>query len=351
MAPRVDVNHSAIPIVILNWNGLDDTVRCVEHALALEGANFHIMVIDNGSSGSDFQVLAERFHQSEQVTVQKNNDNLGFARGMNKAIKSILNSEIVPSHIALLNNDAFVDPKWLVEMLSVADGGADAVTSCMRQESAPDKLDNAGHLFLNTGEVLPRGSGDQQAAYNQVEEVEGFCGGGCLLSTQMLAQIGVFDEFFSTGYEDAELGLRAILAGYRVVYCPSAHLSHKMSASIDKIRDIDYAVNLQVNIYFTYFKLMPCAVILFNFPWILLKTLLLLTVPLILGRWRLAKVQAIALWRFFKKAGHVFQARQLKPPTRLSFIEIIKRQTFFMPIYFRYFVKFILRGEQTVFEK
>ncbi len=351
MAPRVDVNHTTVPIVILNWNGLEDTIRCVEHALSLEDVTFHIMVVDNGSSGPDFEVLSERFQHVKQVTVQKNNDNLGFARGMNKAIKDILNSEEPPSHIALLNNDAFVDPKWLVEMLAVAKEGADAVTSCMRREAAPDRLDNAGHLFLNTGEVLPRGAGDPQVAYNEVKEVEGFCGGGCLLSTQMLEEIGVFDEFFSTGYEDAELGLRAILAGYRVKYCPTASLSHKMSASIDKIRDIDYAVNLQVNIYFTYFKLMPISVILFNLPWIFVKTLMLLTVPVILGRWRLARVQAAALWRFFNRMGDVIKARQTRPATRLSFINIIERQAFFAPIYFRYFSRFIVRGERTVFEK
>ena len=54
----------------------------------------------------------------------------------------------------------------------------------------------------------------------------------------MLHDIGIFDEFFSTGYEDAELGLRAMLAGYRQIFAPGAVVRHQIGASIDKIRDL-----------------------------------------------------------------------------------------------------------------
>ena len=73
----------------------------------------------------------------------------------------------------------------------------------------------------------------------------------------MLEEIGLFDEFFSTGYEDAELGLRAMLAGYTQIFAPEAVVRHRIGASIDKIRDRRYAVRLQVNINYTYLKLMP----------------------------------------------------------------------------------------------
>ena len=342
-----------VPVVVLNWNGIEDTFRCVEHLLASRGVAFRAIVVDNGSAGDDYARLTERFGNDPRVELRRNARNLGFARGVNRVLAELLEDESErPEYVALLNNDAFPEPDWLANLLeAAARTGAGAVTSCMLRDDAPALLDNAGHMFLNTGEVLPRGAGQPAARFGEEAEVAGVCGGACLLRLDMLADIGLFDEFYTTGYEDAELGLRAMRAGYRQVYQPRARVRHKIGASIDKIRDMDFAVVLQVNINYAYFKLMPWAVILWNLPWILVKQLAMLLVPALTGRWRLLRVQWNALVRAFRIAPRTLRARRQAGPRRLSAFALARRQSFFLPVYARYFRRFVLGRQQTIFER
>lgn len=347
------------PVIILNWNGIQDTCGCVDHLLASEGVNFQVIVIDNGSDDpSELQTLRARYQDHPAVEVRGNDTNLGFARGMNQALAGLLKDRAVSGseqpikYVALLNNDAFVEPDWLAQLVECAEAtGAGSVASLMQRFDQPDRLDNAGHVFLNTGEVLPRGSMALVSEFLEPAQVAGACGGACLLKLDMLEAIGLFDPFYSTGYEDVEMGLRAMTAGWSQVYAPKARVRHKIGASLDKIRDLNYAVTLQVNIYYAYFKLMPKTVILINAPWIVLKTVMLLTLPILLGRWRLAKVQWLASARTLKKLPVIIQARRERSRDGLSNRVILEKQEFFFPLYWRYFRRFIWAGQPTIFER
>lgn len=346
------VSHDVIPIIILNWNGFEDTQQCVEHALAQTGVSYRIWVIDNGSDGDDFANLQALFGSHPLVTVTRNESNLGFTGGMNAAMESILSDpDDCPEYLALLNNDAFVSNIWLYELHQKALDGAGAVASSMRCFSDPNLMDNAGHVWLNTGEVLPRGARELADRFDQESEVEGVCGGACLISTAMLKDIGLFDDFFDTGYEDAEFGLRALLSGHRMIYAPKARVSHKIGASIDKIRDLGYAVRLQVNINYTYLKLTPWPVLVMNAPWVITKTMILLTAPILFFRWRLWKVHVMAGLQTLALLPTIYQKRaQVKRPV-LGLHQILGRQQSFIGYYKNYFRKYILSGEKTVFER
>ena len=162
------VSHDVIPIIILNWNGFEDTQQCVEHALAQTGVSYRIWVIDNGSDGDDFANLQALFGSHPLVTVTRNESNLGFTGGMNAAMESILSDpDDCPEYLALLNNDAFVSNIWLYELHQKALDGAGAVASSMRCFSDPNLMDNAGHVWLNTGEVLPRGARELADRFDQ----------------------------------------------------------------------------------------------------------------------------------------------------------------------------------------
>ena len=343
----------AVPVIVLNWNGVDDTIECIDHLLGSQRVDFRVILVDNASTGADFEILNERYSQHPLVELRRNDHNLGFARGVNCILRELLQAGAHrPRYVALLNNDAFVEPDWLMKLVAMADiSGAGSVASRMLRFDAPELLDNAGHVFLNTGEVLPRGSAEPAEQYGDSAEIQGSCGGACLLRLDMLDDIGLFDEFYSTGYEDAELGLRAWLAGYRQIYQPAAKVRHKVGASIDKIRDLDYAVTLQVNIHYAYFKLMPAAVILWNLPWIILKTLGMLIVPAMTGRWRLLRVQWLALRLSIRQWRFIHKARAGRPSPRISWRRILNGQEFFVRRYWGYFRRFVWARNKTIFER
>jgi hypothetical protein len=339
---------------VLNWNGLDDTITCVAALMDTRDVDFRVILVDNGSEGDDFERLSGRFGSEFRIDLRRNRTNEGFARGVNRVLLRLLEqpSDKRPEYVALLNNDAIPEPDWLASLVGRAESSdAAAVASRMLRRDDPKILDNAGHIFLNTGEVLPRGAGEPAERFGEPAEVVGACAGAALYRVSVLSKVGVFDEFFETGYEDAEWGLRAFVAGYRQIYEPNAIVRHRIGASIDKIRDVRYAVRLQLNINYTYLKLMPLAVVVWNSPWLVLKTVALLTAPALFGRFRLLHIQWRALAATLALIPRLRRIRAKAGRKAITSATIIDRQEWFLPRYTGYIRRLARRGEKTIFER
>ncbi len=156
-------------------------------------------------------------------------ENLGFAKANNVAIKS-LNTE----YVALLNNDAVPHPKWLENLSKALENHPEAgiAASKMLFHRNPKQIDRAGDVFTTSGTALLRGRGKPSETYNEKEYVFGACAGAALYRTEMLRNIGLFDEDFFLLYEDVDLSFRAQLAGYKCIYVPEAVVYHVGSNSI-----------------------------------------------------------------------------------------------------------------------
>ncbi|MCX6653634.1 MAG: glycosyltransferase, partial [Candidatus Bathyarchaeota archaeon] len=53
--------HPKVSIIILNWNGLDDTIECLDSLRKITYPNYEVTVVDNASTGDDVKILSERF--------------------------------------------------------------------------------------------------------------------------------------------------------------------------------------------------------------------------------------------------------------------------------------------------
>ena len=146
-----------IPIIILNWNGLEDTLECMSSVLNLKKVKFQVYLVDNASDNNEGNILFDKFNHLPQVNVVLNDTNLGFTKGNNRIITQIIDSGHT-GHIALLNNDTVVTPNWLYELHQAAiTNQADMVSSKMINYYDRSIMDNAGHFMLNTAEILPVG--------------------------------------------------------------------------------------------------------------------------------------------------------------------------------------------------
>ena len=97
----------------------------------------------------------------------------------------------------------------------------------------PRRIDKAGHLIYPDGQNRGRGSGELDAGqYDRVEEVLWPDGCAAMYRREMLDQIGGFDEDFFAYADDAELGLRARIAGWKCLYIPSAVVRHHRGATL-----------------------------------------------------------------------------------------------------------------------
>jgi GT2 family glycosyltransferase len=322
-----------IPVIVLNWNGATDTIECVNAVLTQTCADFLLYLVDNGSGEMDVKTLREAFGNHPKIRLILNEVNYGFTRGCNHVLADILQNEN-PEYIALLNNDATPEPQWLERLVERARRHeAGMVSSRMINYYDRSRMDNAGHFMLNTAEILPAGHGEPVEHYGSPFENMGACAGAALYSTAMLRDIGLFDEYFDTGYEDAELGLRAGILGYKTIYEPSAIVYHKVSRSVSRIRDLKYLTKIQTNIFYTYLKLMPASVILINLPFIGVKYLCVVVFDLAFWRGRFLRmfIEAFYAVLFRDRALTLKNRRRFLSRQRpISAIRLIRKQTFFL---------------------
>jgi len=344
---------STIPLIILNWNNASDSIECLQSVLRTTGASYHIFMIDNASEREDANKLQEFCKGINNLTFIANSENLGFGKAHNEIFKKyILQSEF--KHVVLLNNDTTVETNWLTSLVECADEeSAGMVSAKMLNYHDHTTINNLGHKFQNTGDILPIANNELSSKYTKRFVNAGASGGAALYSVAMLRDIGLFDEYFFCGYEDAELGLRAMIAGYKLVVEPRSIIYHKVSASVDKVRDYDFTLKIQLDIMYSYFKLMPWPVILVNAPFAFARNLLLLLVFLAFGRFKYLKIFFHG-WKMFlvSETGKIRDARRdVRHLRRLSSWRILRRQEFFLVDNIKRFNNYFIKGNKTVFER
>ena len=193
---------------------------------------FEVVVVDNGSSDGSPEMVLQEFSDQPAFRLKliRNAENRGFCAANNQGFAAS-NSELV----ALLNNDAEAEPDWLRALAGVFEEGREigmAASKILVYED-PRRIDKAGHLIYPDGQNRGRGSGEFDAGqYDRIEEVLWPDGCAAMYRREMLDQIGGFDEDFFAYADDAELGLRARIAGWNCIYTPQAVVRHHRGATL-----------------------------------------------------------------------------------------------------------------------
>jgi GT2 family glycosyltransferase len=139
--------------------------------------------------------------------------------------------------LALLNNDAEAEPGWLAALHQACAGRPDVgmAASKVLVWEEPGRIDKAGHAIWPDGQNRGRGSGAlDRGQFDREEEVLWPDGCACMYRRAMIDRIGGFDEDFFAYGDDAELGLRARIAGWRCIYTPRAVVRHHRGSTLGK---------------------------------------------------------------------------------------------------------------------
>ena len=218
-------------LVILTWNGRDDTLACVESALALDYPHFGVLVVDNASNDGSEAALRQRF--GARIDIVRNDANLLYAGGMNVGIERARRDGA--EYVLLLNNDIVLDPGLLRALIVAASSDARIAAAGPKiyYHAEPQRLWFAGgELSLWRG--WPRHRGLRQwdrGQHDRARDVDYLTGCALLVRVSVLARIGLLDTGYAMYAEDADWCLRARRAGFRLRYVPEARLWHKVSAS------------------------------------------------------------------------------------------------------------------------
>ena len=216
-----------VAIVILNWNGLADTLECLDSLQKIVYPNHAILVIDNGSKSNDAEVIKRKF--GVYISVIKEEKNLGFTGGCNEGIRWALNSDA--NYVLLLNNDTVVDSNFLMELVNVAqnDGQIGIVGAKIYYYEQPNKIACAGgRINFWTGVTPLIGKNEiDDGRFDCLEEVDFVSGAALLIKEETIRRIGLLNELYFAFYEETEWCTKARKACFKVVYVPKARVWHK----------------------------------------------------------------------------------------------------------------------------
>ncbi|MEP6985279.1 MAG: glycosyltransferase family 2 protein, partial [Chloroflexota bacterium] len=106
----------AVSIIVLNYNGRQDTMACLRSLEHLTYSRASTILVDNASSDGTAEAVRLAY---PNVTVMETGANLGFTGGNNVAIKYALDHGA--DYVLLLNNDTIVAPDWLAAHIAYAE--------------------------------------------------------------------------------------------------------------------------------------------------------------------------------------------------------------------------------------
>lgn len=215
-----------VSIIIPHWNGRPHLDECLTSLRRQRFQDFEVILVDNGSTDGSQAYVHEQYPEAQLVELGQNR---GFT-GAGNAGYAVAQGEI----IILLNNDTEADAGWLAAVVDAFDRHPEvgSVASKMLLFDRRDHLHTAGDFYRLDGVPGNRGVWQlDQGQYEREEYVFSACGGSAAYRRTMLEEIGFLDDDFFFSCEDVDMGWRANLAGWRVLYAPQAVVYHKLKAT------------------------------------------------------------------------------------------------------------------------
>ncbi len=254
-----------ISIIILNWNGWRDTIKCLESLFHINYNNYDVILVDNGSQDDSmtkikeyckgnikvntkfdifdqnnkpikvFEYTKEDVEESKdlidlkiineigsnrKIQIIRNSKNLYFTGGSNVGINFILEN-LDTDYVFLLNNDMIFEKNFLIELIEYG-----------------EKNKKVGIL----GPRICQYDNPNQNQWSYLQNIKNpkelniVSGGAILIRKNVVNRIGYLDRRFKMYHDDWDFCLRAIKCGFLVVYIPTKDkILHKRSGSANTI--------------------------------------------------------------------------------------------------------------------
>lgn len=308
------MENPLVTVIIVNFNGASYIEPCLQSLQKIKTKyTWDVVFVDNASSDSSIHIvhsIADTY--PVPIKVVQNTHNTGFALGNNIGI-----THAKGTYLLFLNCDTQVESSFLDPLIERMETNhfVGAVQPTILMQDAPEKVDSIGSYFLNSGFLYHLGHNkplQRKHAYpSEVFSLKGAC---MLFRKSVISEIGPFNEAFFAYFEETDLCIRTLLAGYSLWYEPRSTMYHKGGASSTKLpsqfvlfhsyknRILSYASNFELR---TLIWLLPVQMVLY----LCIATMYFATVKFELG---------IAVFRaLFWNMAHVSYIRTLRKKTAL----------------------------------
>lgn len=212
-------------VILVNYNGLNDTLECIKSILSTQFKEITIVVVDNASTEDETIEIKEKY---PDVVTLRSEINGGFSAGNNIGIKYAL--EHGAAYIMLLNNDTVIAPDMISLLLDGCNENTITVPKMYYYWDQEKIWYGGGEINKWTGNAV-------HCCLNQKQEQQSrrlctFATGCCMMvKADIFARVGLLDESYFMYFEDVDFCIRILSAGIRILYVPEARLWHKVGSS------------------------------------------------------------------------------------------------------------------------
>ncbi|MGB9980278.1 glycosyltransferase family 2 protein [Methanobacterium sp.] len=290
------MNLPHIAIIILNWNGSEDTIECLESVYQIDYPNYNVIVVDNASEDNSieqiknycegkikvnsrffdynqknkpitiFEYDEKNFHsftddktkfenlpQDKRVILINNLDNKGYTGGNNVGMQFVL-KYLISDYVVILNNDVVVDPAFLNELVIAAlknpTIGILGPSSLSYDE--PNKVYSMGakmNYWTGGWKALEAGISSSEIKMDNIE-VDFVGGAAMMIKKEVIEKIGFFYSPYFAYWEETDYCIQAKNNGFKVICTPRSKIWHKVSSSISITSPTRIYLILRNNIIF-----------------------------------------------------------------------------------------------------
>lgn len=265
-----------VSIIMLNWNGWQDTIECLESVLKLDYPDFNILLIDNNSQnesvekilawangrldikiktkynhlvyplsekpvqltemevydrGTDINRIIKNKNMSKILFI-KSQINFGFAIANNIGME-IAENNFESKYYFLLNNDTVIRPEALRIIISAMEKTPEigAAQATIYHYDKPDRIANAGGRILFWGQTKYY----KNILKDSVKKISFINGCALCISSEVVKNIGPLSEKFFFGEEDFEYSMRLKKNKIEKICVADSHVFHKMGTSASEL--------------------------------------------------------------------------------------------------------------------
>lgn len=226
--------NPAVSIIIVTWNNEKDILPCLKSLKDQDYTDINIIVVDNASSDNTVKVIRENF---ENIEILQQDKNLFLTGANNIGIEYAINHHKA-DYVVVLNPDTYAADNLISELLnSFSDddvGAAGPIVKFWKNKNE-GLINSAGIYFDGFMQAYDIGYMQKdEGQYNQRKEVFGVTGACIMYKTQMLNEIGLYDNRIKMYLDEVELFIRAKKMGWKVIFNPNTVIGHNYMQSTNK---------------------------------------------------------------------------------------------------------------------
>lgn len=264
-----------IAFSLLNRNGLEDTITCVDSLLASDFQDFDIYLMDNGSNDTtEFQQLEKRYCDYNHIIINKSTTNLWFTGWNNYNLELIKQQQY--EYICLLNNDCIVEQWFLWSLMTQLQHiNKDAIywPVIKNPDGTIQSCGSMINLWLWTNPRLKNIIWLSQ----QVDCVSGSC---FIISWKVFEEIWLLDDRYFAYREESDYCMRVKQGWYSIISLNIDGIIHKEETASNKKKPYYTYLMFRNRIFFLR---KHASTIQYLFSWIILIIYMIVIFPRVFG--------------------------------------------------------------------